>query len=216
MIFITVDREELKERYGDEEVLVVPDEFLPKLKEGLTKARRQEIDQLLSESYFIKRWESDENPEEVEIIPYTVITNRNHNRVFCTKRLDNSGEERLIDNLSVGIGGHINPFNDLKGSTLMYYSLNRELSEELMINPIALINYNLKFEGFIRVTNETDVSKDHLGLLFFIELRDDVCNKGYVSINETDVLEGDFVGESFLEEHYDKLEDWSVVVKENL
>ena len=196
--------------------MVVDKQFLPNhLEDGLTKARRQDIDHLLSESYFIKRWESDYNPDEVEIIPYVVVTNRHHNQIFCTKRLDNSGEERLIDEGSVGIGGHINPFKTLKGSQLMYYSLNRELAEELMINPIALVNYNLKFEGFIRKT-DTTVDKDHLGLLFFMELRDDVCNEGYVAINETDILEGEFVDEVFLENNYDKLETWSKVAFDNL
>jgi len=216
MVFITVNRDELKEKYGEEEVLVVPKEFLPnKLNDGFTKARRQDIDHLLSESYFIKRYDSDNNPDEVEVIPYVVVTNRSHDNIFCTKRLDGSGEKRLIDLLSLGQGGHINPFNTLKGSQLMYYSLNRELAEELMINPIALVNYNLKFEGYIRKT-ETTVDKDHLGFLFFMELRDSVCNKGYVSINETDVLEGEFVDETFLDKHYDKLETWSRVVIDNL
>lgn len=214
MVFI-INREKLKEKYGNEEVLVVPEDTLPELEEGLNKARRQDVDSLLSESYFIKRWESDHNPAEVEIIPYVVVTNQNHTKTFCMRRLDDSGEERLIDQLSLGVGGHINPFRRLENSTLMYYSLNRELSEELMINPIALVNYNLSFQGFIRRT-DTEVDKDHLGLLFFMELRDDVANKGYVSINETDVLEGEFVDNVYLNNHYDKLENWSKTAVDNL
>ena len=210
-----VSREELKERYGDEEVLVIAKEDLPALAEGFTKGSKKVFEDLFEDTYFIKRWESDYNPEEVEIIPYPILKNMEGNKVFCTKRIEGSNEERLIGNLSLGVGGHVNPAGGMEGIDLINYSLQRELTEELMILPSAIGNTYMMPQGFIRVTDST-VDKDHLGLLYKVAIQDKYCNDLYVKIREADTLEGKFEDIKYLKDNYEKLEEWSKIVVDNL
>jgi predicted NUDIX family phosphoesterase len=210
-----INREQLKEKYGNEEVLVISENALPKLKEGLTITNEKNASELLKQSYFIPRWASDENPKEIEIIPYVVIADRLSfpNKIFCVTRKDQSNEERLVDKLSLGIGGHINPAKGYQGLSLIKYSLARELNEELYIDS-ETETYSLFFEGFIRLTN-TSVDKDHLGLLYLYLIKDIFATKKYIHVKETNILEGDFVSLKYLKINYNKLENWSKIVVDN-
>lgn len=203
-------RETLKEKYGDEEVLVVKYSDLPPLDEGLNYNDTVLGHDLLSNSYFIPRWKSDENPEEVEIIPYPIIRTTTTNKVFCTKRISGSNEKRLVDKLSLGVGGHVNPQGDLTGENLIFASMKRELMEELCFDPNIMRLTVLQFKGFIRCY-KTSVDRDHVGLLYHIIVPDNYEDK--FAIREVDTLEGGFISIEDLhkEENYDKLENWSKI-----
>lgn len=210
------NRIELKRRYGNEEVLVIPKSKLPALADGFTKAGSYVFKNLFEEdTYFIKRWRSDYNPQEVEIIPYPIITNEDGNKFFCSKRIEGSNEERLVGNLSLGIGGHVNPAKGMEGLELLNYSLERELSEELMIIPSAISGVQPFPRGLIRV-KESSVDRDHLGLLYQVSLKEEYYNDLYVKIRETDTLEGSFETYEYLKNNYDKLETWSQIVIDNI
>ncbi|MBO8161135.1 MAG: hypothetical protein H0Z24_05815 [Thermosipho sp. (in: Bacteria)] len=213
---MSINREELKKKYGDEQVLVVPLKALPELEEGLNLISSKVIEKLLEQSYFIPRWASDENPEEVEIIPYVVIRTVFTNKVFCVKRISGSNEKRLVNKLSIGIGGHINPDpRDLKGMYLVLASMQRELLEELEFDPKIMLKSGLQLLGLIRCT-KTSVDKDHIGILFIIIVPDDFEDK--ISVKEVDTLEGKFeLIESLKEKwNYDRLENWSKIALDNL
>lgn len=207
-----VDREQLKQKYGDEEVLVVKYTDLPKLNEGLNNEKEviQQGLEMLKKSYFIPRWASDFNPDEVEIIPYPVIRTTNTNKVFCTKRIGGSNEKRLVDKLSIGIGGHVNPEGDLKGYYLIFASMKRELMEELDFDPQIMLSSHVQFKGLIRCY-KTEVDLDHVGFLYHIIVPDSY--EDLIRVRETGVLEGGFVPiESLYEpENYEKLENWSKI-----
>jgi len=206
-----INREELKKRYDDEEVLVIRKGDMDLTKEPI---------ELLEKSYFIKRWESDYNPDEVEVIPYMVLTTKS-GKVFCTKRIEGSNEKRLLNKLSIGIGGHINPteYADLNNIKILPHSAYRELCEELYFNPLTLLETNniplSKEDLYIRL-EETDVDKDHLGILAFMVIPDRLANKDYIDIKEKNTLEGQFVSTKYLLEHFEELEEWSKVAVNRL
>ena len=203
-------RKALKEKYGDEEVLVVKYTDLPELNEGLNSDDSILGNNILDKTYFIPRWKSDENPEEVEIIPYPIIRTTTTNKVFCSKRIAGSNEKRLVDKLSLGIGGHVQPENNLKGNNLIFASMKRELMEELCFDPKIMLNTVLQFKGLIRCY-KTSVDRDHIGILYHIIVPDDYEDK--FAIREVDILEGEFVLIEDLckEENFNKLENWSKI-----
>lgn len=205
-----MNRSELKKKYGEEEVLVIPYECVKDLKEGFNESVFDDFKNMLSSSYFIKRYDSDYNPQEVEIIPYPVIMTYDGDEVFCVKRESGSNEARLVDKLSLGIGGHINPEGVKTGYRLVHSSLNRELNEELNLSKAFKQNNSLNFKGLIRIT-KTDVDKDHIGLLYFLETFKTLAQEKHIDIREKDTLSGSFVSLDFLEDNYDKLENWSKI-----
>lgn len=207
---MSINREELKAKYREEQVLVVKREDLPTLEEGMNSISGKDLEDLLNKSYFIPRWASDENPEEVEIIPYPILRTTHSNKAFCVKRIGGSNEKRLVNKLSLGIGGHVNPERQLKGMHLILASLKRELEEELAFDSKIMHQSVLQPIGLIRCM-KTSVDLDHLGILFHIVLPDNA--EGQIAVRETDTLDGDFelIEDLNKAENFEKLENWSKI-----
>lgn len=212
-----MNRDKLKEKYGKEEVLITKFEDMPELEEGFNKMRKDDpkINKIIENSHFQKRYKTEHNHEKIELIPYTIVTDLMGEKIFCYKRLKGGGEDRLHEKLSIGVGGHINPFQNKRGSKLIDLSLKRELVEELIIIPDALFNAYNSFMGVIRLT-KTPVDSDHLALLNQVAINEEYCNKDYISVREQDTLEGEFVTVDYLKNNYEKLENWSQIVVNNL
>ena len=185
-----VDREVLKEKYGNEEVLVVRLGDLPSLEEGLNELSDDLIESIMDKSYFIPRWESDYNREEVEIIPYPIIRTETTGLVFCVRRIKNSNEKRLLSKLSLGIGGHVNPSGGVSGKSLILSSTKRELMEELNFDSSIFNESDVSIEGLIRCFS-TSVDLDHVGVLIYVTVPDKYEEN--ITVRETDVVEGGFV-----------------------
>jgi predicted NUDIX family phosphoesterase len=173
----------------------------------------------ISENFVVKRRGNlnDPTPAEnnMEInenykqpIPYAIL--RKGNEIFLYKRLNGGGEKRLHDQLSIGVGGHM---NKIVGTTFglelvqnMYRELNEELNIETKVAPEATIL------GFIN-DDENEVGRVHIGILVEIYLPDDAN----VSVREVEQLEGGWVRVKDLQKSplFENLESWSqVAVKE--
>lgn len=177
--------EELKNKYLEEEVLVIEKIKYPFVKNGITFFSKNEFKKIIKEfekdSYFVKRYNAEYNPKYFQLIPYVVIKYKN--KFLGAKRI--GGDERLVGKFFMGMGGHINPCDFDKnnfGNTFLK-NIKRELSkEELYIDLNKTID--LKFKGIIFYSNKNDlVSQDHIGLLYILETNDDK-----VSIKETDKI----------------------------
>jgi predicted NUDIX family phosphoesterase len=158
----------------------------------------------------MRRGDAEENPAYKQPIPYVVIKKGSH--VFLYKRLSQSGESRLVDKFSIGVGGHM---NDIEGaskkaetlkvrdfSVILTHNFMRELSEELDITG----EFDISAIGLINDDVE-EVGKVHIGVLVVAELEAD----GNATVRETDVLDGGWIdlNELASSEYYDKLETWS-------
>ncbi|WP_336786898.1 NUDIX domain-containing protein [Paenibacillus sp. MMO-177] len=203
----TVNRSELQEKYGDEQVMIVLRDHVEALNlpEGFSIPVR-DIRPILSDlGVFADRWRVEYNPPTRQPIPYIVV--RTGDKFFATTRLDGSGESRLHGKMSLGVGGHINPED--KGSygnrDAFFNAMIRELHEELKVNS------SIESWGYVGVINDNSnpVSQDHLALVYLV----DVAGEN-ISVKEVDKLEGGFYTVQELLDHHERLESWSQIVLE--
>jgi predicted NUDIX family phosphoesterase len=159
----------------------------------------------MAQSYSVmRRGDAEENPQYKQPIPYVVV--RRGNEVFTYKRLTGGGEKRLHNQVSLGVGGHVNDIEELDFYGIVSESLKRELNEELVIDTNKLTLYTV---GLIN-DDENEVGKVHIGMLVIGHLEE----VSEVSVRETDQLEGEWISIDELKklEVYETLETWSQFV----
>jgi predicted NUDIX family phosphoesterase len=152
----------------------------------------------------MRRGDAEENTNYKQPIPYCAI--KRGNQVFSYKRLTGGGEARLHNQISLGVGGHLNDVEGLDFYGVLSDGLQRELEEELFINKDKL---TLNTVGLIN-DDENEVGKVHIGMLVIGELPEGE----EVSVRETDQLLGEWINVEDLSkpEIYDNLETWSQFV----
>lgn len=189
-------QDELKAKYKDEKVFVVPSNLIQNIGDKFTKAKHdtsiwKKYDNL---GIYIPRYEAEYNLAFQQIIPYFLVSNMDETKFYVAKRIQ--GDSRLVDKLSLGFGGHI---NDCDGTNeAVFKALVREMNEELNIEP----NSPFKFIGYMRdLTSETS---EHFGLVFIIKSKEDD-----ISIKETDNLEGIWMTKQEMFDAYGKFENWA-------
>lgn len=160
--------------------------------------------------------ELENNPDFKQIIPYFVF--KTEDQIFTYKRLPKSGEQRLVDKYSVGIGGHVDCPENINFETYCYdeileSSVIRELSEEIVLTERNSWDYvDLAYLAGIINDNSTPVNSVHLGLVFICEI-DDV-EKDEIIIREEDKLEGEWMKIEDVKNL--NLEDWTKIVLDHL
>lgn len=198
----TPTREELIEKYRHEKVAVVWKNQV-KLDEGFNPYSKKLYRYICENAFFIRRYNAEYNKKFKQPIAYIVL--RHGDKYFITRRLEDSGEPRLVGQIAMGLGGHINPIDaGIEPGNIISNSIIRELHEEVKIHPNAEINS--KIIGFIN-DNSNNVSQDHLGIVCLMDI-----SKPVVEIIEKDNLVGKFVDTAYLEEHYNELESWGQIV----
>lgn len=195
-----MNKETLKEKYKDEQVLSIKNSFLTILNnENINKV---EALMMLIEhnSQFEYRYDAELDFDKKQVIPYVVM--QHEDKYFVTKRI--KGDERLVGQLSIAVGGHINPcdvwqFNRPK--EIVAHCIMREIREETTatLNDIKTPKYITTF-----IDESTEVSKVHVCLLAKFIMETD-----QIEIRETDKLEGAWLTFDEIKEQYDKFENWS-------
>jgi len=164
----------------------------------------------LDTSFFAIRTAAEEDPNLKQVIPYGVIRSI-EGKILTYRRTKTSGEGRLHNKASVGIGGHINQddmWNDPFAAVNI--GLARELSEEL-VWPIGHIeDYTLEYSGVI-YDDYSDVGRVHFGLLVEIWLADEWDLKP----NEDSISEVKWMTPHAALE-LENLEDWSKIVLQEI
>lgn len=153
----------------------------------------------------VRRGDAEVNEAWKQPIPYTII--RRGEDVFVYKRLKEGGEERLHDQLSIGVGGHMNRLNDVRNwETNLISNLVRELIEEIEIEVKTFYELEPQFVGLINDDNE-EVGKVHIGILAIVDLP----QESEVTVRETDTLEGYWIRIRDLKKSplFEGLETWS-------
>jgi predicted NUDIX family phosphoesterase len=158
----------------------------------------------------VRRGDAEVDSQWKQVIPYAII--RRGEEVFLYKRLKAGGEKRLHDQLSIGIGGHMNRINDVRNwDSNLLINFHRELFEELNINlPLSV---EPEVVGLINDDN-SDAGLYHIGILMVLDIPEDV----EVSVKETDQLEGYWVRAKDLTKSglFESLESWSQFAAEVL
>lgn len=193
-----MDRETLKQKYGNEQILVIPTPIVRGVPDGFKL-----IPAILNPRYakFEYRYLAEYNYDLTQIVVYVLIFNETGDKLYITKRL--GGEERLQQLFSIGAGGHVN-INDV-GKNILDHAANRELNEELKARLIE--NTSLKQIGTIRdLSSDT---RDHLGIVYRIK-----ADK--VAVREKDNLSGQWMDVDQLKENYKSFESWGRIILDTL
>lgn len=208
------DRQKLKDKYGDEQVLVVPLDIVRTLGLDSKEYNEKPTDEMIADlevleksAYFIPRYESDNNPNEVEIIGYTAFGCMGS--FFTYKRIKN-GDARGDGRLSIGVGGHINPVDASEdGNSIILMSSYREIEEEMGFDDIKRVG--LIPIAFIRC-KATPYDLDHLGIFM-----QPACEATITDVAEKDKMlpVGMVTKRALTQLYYDELENWTKIIVDN-
>lgn len=186
----------LKEKYGDEQVFVIPFPVVSSLADKFTRVEHTKDiwTKYDAAGKYIFRYDAEGEPAFQQLIPYILVTNATMDKFYVSRRLAASGEARLHGQTSMGFGGHINPCDG--SNEVLFHAMIRELHEELYIEPLSAA----KFIGYVR--DMTSSTNDHLGCVFIVQSND-------ASIKEKDNHAGEWIEIKQLEERYFDFENWS-------
>ncbi len=155
--------------------------------------------------FFLERRQAEVDSSFKQVIPYTLVVHEGE--VLLLRRKEAGGEARLHGKLSIGVGGHINPVDEVtEPGAVLEAGCRRELDEELVLET----PYTLEPVGVIN-DESGDVGSVHFGLVQIAR-----CETPDVSVRETDVLEGSFASVATLKElaarERGRLETWSALI----
>jgi predicted NUDIX family phosphoesterase len=137
----------------NEQVLVVERKVVER--EGMFHGLMFDVDRYLRRLFvqgvprFMLRSQAETDPTHKQIIPYVIMMHQG--QVLSYVRGRRAGETRLVGNRSIGIGGHINPSDDLplfNADFRQTYlaAVAREVAEEIVVDTgytdriVALLN----------------------------------------------------------------------------
>lgn len=158
---------------------------------------------------FMPRPQAEEDPAFKQIIPYVLMTDGETYLTYVRGR--KAGEQRLVGRRSLGIGGHINPADDLPLFDADYRAayraaVEREVAEEVVVEStppdrmVALLN-----------DDSTPVGRVHLGIVHYwrfarldVRKREQVITQlSYMTLPELRAV-------------HDSLESWSQLCLDHL
>jgi predicted NUDIX family phosphoesterase len=139
--------------------------------------------ELLASCFPVKRSEAELRYDIIQLISVYVV--RHYQHFLTYKRTRRLPEGRLHDTYSCFFGGHLTasdlmPLFRFSDPEQALYLLDRELSEELRLDtePRAMIFKGLLYDP------RTDVSKQHVGIVFCVDLHDQrftIGEKGFLA-----------------------------------
>jgi len=154
---------------------------------------------------FMPRGQVEIDPSFKQLIPYVIMTYQG--RYLSYVRGKRAGETRLVAKRSIGIGGHINPIDDMpllkEVDPLATYleAVGREVAEEVTVeanhtdNVVALLN-----------DDSNEVGSVHLGIVHYWTL-----DSAKVERREQMITQMSFMTPEELLEVEDTLETWSAL-----
>jgi predicted NUDIX family phosphoesterase len=198
----------------EEQVLVAERKIIEQA--GMFQGLSLDVDQYLSVLFvpgvlrFMPRSQAEADPAYKQLIPYVIMS---HNGKYLTYvRGRRAGETRLVGNRSIGIGGHINPADDMPLFNEDFYettylnAVEREVSEEVTVESnhtdsiVALLN-----------DDSNEVGSVHLGVVHHW-----ILDEPLVSKREQMITQMEFMSPDELHQLRDTLETWSQLCLDNI
>ncbi|MFO8070594.1 MAG: hypothetical protein R6V85_01855 [Polyangia bacterium] len=172
----------MPDEYRGEKVLVFERSLLDRLGgfQGYSLDAARYLDAILERrnNRFHDRSAAEQDPSQKQIIPYVLFVNGD--RIFSYVRGKQSGEQRLVGNRSVGVGGHINPGDEMLFSgaevasdrDAYFEAVRREIAEEVEVGA----DIDPRVVGLINDDGNA-VGRVHFGVVHVCELDGDYVRK---------------------------------------
>jgi len=197
----------------EEQVLVIERKVLEQL--GIFNGLMFDVDRYLREIFvqgipsFMSRPQAEKDPSFKQLIPYVIMSCNGKYLSYIRGR--RAGESRLIGHRSIGIGGHINPVDDMPlfnadFSETYLAAVEREVAEEVSVDTrhtnriVALLN-----------DESNEVGQVHLGIVHHWILDAPAVNK-----KEQMITQMTFMTPAELNNLKDTLETWSALCLDGL
>lgn len=197
----------------EEQVLVVERKVLEQA--GMFQGLAFDVERYLPELFvpgvlrFMPRPQAEVDPAHKQLIPYVIMTCGGKYLTYVRGR--RAGEARLVGNRSIGIGGHINPADDMPLFSPDFReaylaAVEREVAEEVSVDAphtdraVALLN-----------DDSTEVGRVHLGIVHYWTL-----DRPRVGKREQMITRMSFMSPAELQDVRDSLETWSRLCLDNL
>ncbi len=207
----------MPDKYRGEKVLVFERSLLDGLGDfqGYSLDAARYLDAILDRrnNRFHDRSAAEQDPSLKQIIPYVLFVNVD--RVFSYVRGKQSGEQRLVGNRSVGVGGHINPGDEMLFSgaevasdrDAYFEAVRREIAEEVEVDG----EIDPRVVGLINDDGNA-VGRVHFGVVHVCELNSDDVRKREQQITRSGFFPiGELAGP-----RREELESWSALAVEML
>ena len=192
----------------EEQVLVIERKVLEKA--GLFEGLAFDVERYLNVIFagraarFMKRSQAEKDPSFKQLIPYVIMSCDGKYLSYVRGR--RAGESRLVGLRSIGIGGHINPSDDVPLFNDNFYetylaAVKREVAEEVTIETsytdrvVALLN-----------DESNEVGSVHLGIVHHW-----ILDKFNVSRREQMITQMAFMTPEELKDVCDSMETWSAL-----
>jgi predicted NUDIX family phosphoesterase len=154
----------------DVSILCIRRTDLGDLASGFHRGAQALLAVLPGHGLFLPRSEVEHDPSYKQVVPYVVV--RRGARVLMYRRSPAGGEERLRQQWSIGVGGHVEA-QDISTAfpknhrLAVEHAARREVREETGIG-IDLVGLGLP----VGVVNdeETDVGRCHVGIVYEVEI----------------------------------------------
>ncbi len=159
---------------------------------------------------FMPRPQAEVDPSYKQLIPYVIMSHAGKYLSYVRGR--RAGEARLVGNRSIGIGGHINPADDMPLFNADFYettylnAVEREVAEEVCVEA----NHTDRIVGLLN-DDSNEVGSVHLGVVHHW-----ILDSPDVSKREQMITQMAFMTPAELHEVRDTLETWSQLCLENL
>lgn len=158
---------------------------------------------------FMPRSPAEQDPSFKQLVPYVIMTYGG--KYVSYVRGKRAGETRLVAKRSIGIGGHINPADDMPLFNADFYetylaAVEREVDEEISIETshtdrvVALLN-----------DESNEVGSVHLGIVHMWNL-----DSPKISKREQMITQMAFMTPAELEAERDSMETWSALCLDKL
>lgn len=154
-----------------------------------------------------RRGDMEEDPSYKQLISYCLLENEN-DEILVYQRLSGGGEERLLGQSSVGVGGHMNNVVGADSiNEVLRVNAQRELNEEVGLSEDR--SQNMEYIGFIN-DDTNAVGKVHIGVVFKIKVK-----SSDVEVRETDTLKINWISQDEIND-LNHFESWSALILKDL
>lgn len=158
---------------------------------------------------FMPRSQAEKNPAYKQLIPYVIMSCGG--KYLSYVRGKRAGETRLVGNTSIGIGGHINPVDevplfDTDFRQVYLAAVEREVAEEVTIEG----GHSDRIAALLNDDNN-EVGRVHLGIVHYWNL--ELPN---VARREQMITQMGFSSKAELEKVRDTMETWSSLCLDGL